>query len=541
MKVLLAYLCHYEDRGDYHMSLMPVGVMTIAAYLEQSGFEVTVANFSRTGHRKAAAKIAALKPDVVGISLFTHNRVDSLKLARAVKKELPRSRIVAGGPHATHLASEIVRRVPEIDYIIPGEGEVPLKHLLKKIEAGRPPKNRIIEPETIEDLDTIPAPHEFGGALIDIDPNEQLKNVITTRGCPHDCSFCCSPAFWKRKVRFRSPAHILKEAEALYRKNGIIYFSIRDDNFTLNKERVLEFADLLKKSGVYLMWNCQSRVDTIDEEMLIAMKRAGLEHIQYGVESGSEKILKEYNKHITIEKIRHAAKITRRTGVYLSIYLMTGMKNETAADTAKTKSLIRSILPGDGIVSPVALYPGTRLYEEELSSGAIHDSIWFQRGEAGIFLRNDPQVAASMRDLLNELSIIREKSWYREADFQRHRAVTGTECWVTDILEGDYHLDEENHELAERSYLRVITAHPDNPWGFLRMGKLKFRTSEFESAAENYSMVTRLVPAYYGGWLKLAESHIARGERTLARNCVAEAYRLNRFDLRVKNLKDLVK
>ncbi len=156
----------------------------------------------------------------------------------------------------------------------------------------------------------------------------------------------------------------MKEIEILYKKHGIIYFSIRDDNFTLRKKHVMDFSERLQKSGVYMMWNCQARVDTADEEMLTAMKRSGLEMIQFGVESGSERILKLYDKTISLASIKKATASARRVGLYLSIYLMTGMTGETHGDVRKTISLIRQILPGDGIVSPVALYPGTRLYED---------------------------------------------------------------------------------------------------------------------------------------------------------------------------------
>ena len=198
------------------------------------------------------------------------------------------------------------------------------------------------------------------------------------------------------------------------------------------------------------------------------------------------------------------------------------------------------ILPGDGIVSPVALYPGTALYEREKAEGRIDDSVWFRRPDSGIFMRNDEQAARFVHDLLNELSMIRERSWYRRADFARHRKATGGDCWVTDILEGDYYLDEEDYPSAELCYLRVIKKTPDNPWGYLRMGKLKFRTSDFPGAVEHYTAVTQAAPAYYGGWLKLAESRIAVGDRASARKCLARAHSLNRFDRRIANLMALV-
>ena len=540
LKILLAYLCNYQDRSDYYLSLMPVGLAYLAASLE-GGHEVILANFSTMGHRRALKRIQELAPDIVGISLFTHNRVDSLRLAQGIKRRMPETVVLAGGPHATFLAEGLIEREVGIDFILQGEAERSLSWLVERLQRGNLPQDRIIPSQDIGDLDALPPPSRFTGRLIDVDPNEQFKYIITSRGCPHSCNFCCSPLFWKNGVSSRSVESIVDELEHLHQRYGIIYFSIRDDNFTLSKKRVIDFCRLMRKRKLYMMWNCQSRVDSVDEEMLIAMKRAGLEHIQYGVESGSERILKMYDKNITVEMIERAARITRRVGVYLSIYLMTGMEGETRSDIRKTISLIGRMLPGDGIVSPVALYPGTELYRRLRERNAISDSIWFQKRDAGIFLRDDREVREWMSDLLDRIMLIRERSWYRRRDFRRHRGVVGDECWVTDILEGDYYLDEELFGDAEACYQRVVSRLPENPWGFFRMGKLQFLTGNYRSAEEHYSRVTEIVPAYFGGWLKLAESQHAQGNRGRAGESVREAYKRNRFDFRIKNLMGLLR
>jgi anaerobic magnesium-protoporphyrin IX monomethyl ester cyclase len=541
LKILLAYLCNYQDRGDYYLSLMPVGLVYLASFLQQEGYEVILANFSTMGYRRAVKGIADIGPDIVGISLFTHNRVDSLRLARGIKKRKPKIVILAGGPHATFLADELIEREVGIDYILQGEAERSLAWLVERLKGGDKPQTRIIPSQGVGDLDALPPPSRFTGMLIDVDPSEQFKYIITSRGCTHRCTFCCSPSFWKGGMGYRSVESIVDELEHLHREYGLIYFSFRDDNFTLKKRRVIDFCRLMRERALYLMWNCQSRVDTVDEEMLIEMKRAGLEHIQYGVESGSERILRMYDKRISVEMIERAASITRRVGVYLSIYLMVGMEGETRGDIRKTISLIGRILPGDGIVSPVALYPGTELYNKLRSRNEISDSVWFKKKEAGIFLRDDIEMRESMSDLLDQLLLIRDRSWYRRGDFRRHREAVGEECWVTDILEGDYYLDEEMFDDAEECYERTISRLPGNPWGFFRMGKLKFLTGQYPVAEEHYTKVTEIVPAYFGGWLKLAESQHAQGNERGARASVQEAYRRNRFDFRIKNLRGLLR
>jgi radical SAM superfamily enzyme YgiQ (UPF0313 family) len=541
MKTLVAYLSDYRDRNDYFLSMMPVGAVSIAAALEERGFDVTLANYSKDGVRSAAARIQAMKPDAVGLSVYTHNRTDSLRLAVAIKKRLPKTLIIAGGPHASFLGEEILRRVKAIDYVVRGEGELAFIRLLERGAKKAPSAERIIPGERIKDLDALPFPARFGGAMHGIDPNEQFKYIITSRGCPHRCAFCCSPQLWGRTTAFRSAESIVDEIAHCVAKYGIIYFSIRDDNFTQRRDRVLKFSRLLRERRLYVMWNCQSRVDTLDEEMLVEMKRAGLEHIQLGVESGSERILKMYDKQTTIGDIEKASAAVRRAGAYLSFYLMAGMENERAADIKKTVELIRRTLPGDGIVSPVALYPGTALYESVRERGDIDDTLWFRSREPGVFLRGDAEVGRWVRTLANELGAIRERSWYREKDFREHRRVTGEDCWVTDILEGDYHLDEGSFGRALELYKTAARRHPRNPWPFLRMGKAHFMSENYEDAERDFASVIDLVPNYYGGRLKRAESLLALGRRDESRACAEAAARLNPYDFRIRNLRKLFK
>ena len=539
MKVLLAYLCQYEDRNDYYVSLVPYGLLSIAAYLQKNKINVALANYSSIGYKNALKEILSEKPDVLCFSLFTFNRVDTLRLIKLVKEKDPRIIIITGGPHATHLAEELTARYPEINHIVKGEGETALLDLLNDLRNKKKPK-RIISAERVKNLNELPFASGFTGRMTGVNPNEQYKYIITTRGCPHKCVYCSSPNFWQRKTCFRSAENILDEIRYIHKKFGIIYFSIRDDNFTLKKDRVIKFSRLLRRSGMYLMWNCQARVDTIDSEMLIEMKLAGLEHIQYGVESGSEKILNLYDKSINKQKIIDAAKITRDAGVYLSIYLMTGMAGETHSDVLETKSLIKKILPGDGIVSPVAYYPGTELYETAKQNKVISDDIWFNNNNPGIYVRQEGTVETWMNELLKELGTIRSKSWYAEKDFIHHRKIAGDDCWVTDILKGDYFQDVEDYSNARNSYLRVTKRFPDNLWGYLRMGELTSFKDDAEESESNYRRVTELVPLYYGGWLKLAQCQYASGKKDKARSSIEKALKLNPNDSGVRHTMKII-
>lgn len=536
MKVLLCYICPAEGKDDYYMSLVPYGLFSAAAFLDSLNLhEVILCNYSSAGPERAAVHAAREKPDVIGVSVFTFNRSTSLHFIRKIKKLLPSVKIVAGGHHASFLADEILRRYPEIDLIIQGEGEKILADYLSSPDEDRF-KKRTVTGEREKNPDIFPLPSDYMGKLFGINNNEQQKIIITTRGCPDSCIFCSSPAFWKRRTSFRSPEALGREIETIRRKFGIIYFSVRDDNFTLKKQRVLDVCELLKNNGLYMMWNCQARVDTIDSEMLVAMKRAGLEHIQLGVESGSQRILDSYSKRTQTEQIAEAAEMVRRAGLYLSVYLMTGMEGEDDHDTDETVRLIRKIRPHDGMVSPVALYPGTDMYAAAAAAGKIQDQDWFSGGDETPFLRNDSFVKRSMVRLLDELEKTGSRSFYRPADFAAHRKADGG-CWITDIMEGDYWFDESRYAEAENMYLRVRKNHPDNIWPVMRLGRLFFSAGKFSEAERIYAEACTLVPEFFGGWLKAGETFLAEGKIKEAVKYMERALELNPDDARVMGLK----
>lgn len=389
MKILLVYLCDGRDRRDYFISLVPTGLVALAAFLESRGHAVTLANYSDLGWRRAAAAAARRRPGLVGVSIFTHNRTDSFRFIRALKRLRPETVIVAGGPHVSALAAATIRRYPELAYLVRGEGEAAVLDLLARVAAGTPETGVILDGKRVDGLDALPSPAAFTGKMIGVDAAKQFSVVITSRGCPDRCRFCGSPWFWSRRVRFRSPESILAELRLIRKRFGLREFSIRDDNFTLDRNRVLEFCRLLRRSGLRFRWSCQARVDTVDAALLTAMRQAGLEQIQLGVESGSPRILAKLGKRITPAQSEAAVAAARAAGVGVTIYLMTGMAGETAADFAATRALLDRLQPDAVVVSPVAYYPGTALYATARRAGTVRDRDWFVRRASGWYVRND--------------------------------------------------------------------------------------------------------------------------------------------------------
>src|SRR5262245_53523109 len=401
MRILLAYRCQYGGRNDFYTRQMPVGLGNINAVLRSAGHDARLANFSRSTWENVRRTLRRFRPRILGISLFTFNRGAVLKLARVARQVDPGIFIVAGGPHATHLAESVLSRHPSVDAVAIGEGEETLRDLARALDAGEDLRQvaglafreggRIVRTPprpVVSDLDQLPHPaahyESFG-----VDRFAQFEFLITSRGCPARCTFCSTPEFWGTRLRYRSVDHVLDELRFLQERFGHVTVSFRDDTFTVDKKRTIELCRRILASGLHLLWDCQSRVNAIDEERLLWMRRAGCQHIQFGVESGSRSILDKLNKGIHLDQVVQACALTRKVGMDISLYLITGVQGETEEDIRATLRLIRRVRPHDGIVSPLVVYPGTALYEEAKLLKGVDDTVWERSRMEGLLVRDD--------------------------------------------------------------------------------------------------------------------------------------------------------
>jgi anaerobic magnesium-protoporphyrin IX monomethyl ester cyclase len=542
MKVLLAYKSHPEGADDPFTSLLPAGLLSLDAVLRQAGHRVTLANLSGLRWDAVRRLLKKVRPEVVGISQFTHNRVDSLKLASLAKEIDPSCFVLLGGPHATHAWQDLLAGHREIDAVVLGEGEATLIELLEALSAGRPLSGvaGIAYPEggqgvatparpPIADLDLLPLSGASTGESFGVDYRRQLEFVITSRGCPASCLFCSSPLFWGRGVRFRSPASVVGEIRLLKERYGLIYFSFRDDTFTTDRKRVLEICRLMQEERLHVMWNCQSRVTAVDEEMLIAMKRAGCECIQFGVESGSPEMLKALGKRILPADVEKAADAVRRVGINLSVYLITGIPGEGEADLQQTVRLIERIRPQDGQVSPLVYYPGTRLFAQAVQGHAAPADLFEQEGGEGFLVRKDPFVERSRLAMLKALGKAGRKGAFGLGDFDRQRALLGY-SFVTEMLCAEALEQEDDWEGALALYRSMVRAEPENPWGFLLLGGMLARLGDLAAARAAYRELLKLVPCHLPGFVALGEIELAAGDRAKARRNFAEALKLDPED-----------
>jgi anaerobic magnesium-protoporphyrin IX monomethyl ester cyclase len=503
VKILLAYRCHDLGKMEFYSRFTPLGLGYINALLRSRGYDSRILNCSGWSWIRTERFLRQERPDVLGVSVFTFNRHEAMRLAALARKAAPSCFIVAGGPHATHLPHHLLERYPQIDVVVRGEGEETMLDLVRARERGGPrprlagiPGITFRSPDdtsaernlpgrarrsaiggtecldtpdrpVIADLDRLPHP-AADPATIGVDPVTQFEFIITSRGCPAACTFCSSPEFWGRGLRFRSAASMVEEVRLLRERHGVVYVSVRDDTFTVHKKRVVDFCRMLIEQKIDLLWDCQSRVNAVDEERLIWMRRAGCTHIQYGVESGSPRMLERLNKGITLEQVRAAARATRRVGLGLSIYLITGIDSETDEDLAATLRLIEEIRPHDGLVSPMTVYPGTALYEEAKGRFGLEDDYWARDRREAYYVREDPWTRRSVRTLVAALRRTGRLAAYGPDDFERQRDVVG-DCYALRLSAGEHWQRRGAWGRAAAEYLAILRDNPRSLWARMRL------------------------------------------------------------------------
>jgi len=370
----------------------PLGVLYMAANIRKHGFSVSLidAEGARLAQEEITARICELAPKILGITATTLSIHKAGALAEAVKQCLPETCIVAGGPHATALPMETLKQFKAIDAVIIGEGEHSILQLAQNVMAGRGPgedidgvawrvgENLFHSPcqGFLQDLDSLPMP---AWDLLEGFPKDYrppfhsyrrlpVANIITSRGCPGACTFC-DRSVSGRKVRYHSVDYVLKMIEHLATVYGIREFSIKDDMFITPKSRVLDFCRELKRRNLDITWSCNARVNSVNEELLRTMKDAGCWMISYGIESGSEQMLKKMMKGVTKEQIVKALTMSREHGIVSKGFFMIGIPGETEQSMRDTLDFLKSIPLDEMNVNFFTPFPGSKLYEEVIAEG----------------------------------------------------------------------------------------------------------------------------------------------------------------------------
>jgi len=370
---------------------MPLGLLYLAARLEQEGHEVALEDLqlcrAPVSHLKKTLR--AFAPGLVGITSFSINLHLAGRLLRAAKQIRPETVAVWGGPHVSFDDEDVLRGNPWTDVIVRGEGEETLAELAVRAERkegfeGVPGTtwrqaggeiHRNPDRPFQENIGLWPRPAWHLLRLSQYRAFGDGASMLTSRGCPHRCVFCVGRKMIGARGRFRDPIAVVEEMEALARL-GFRRFRIEDDLFTFHKERAVAICEEISRRKISLRWRAYARVDTVDGQLLERMKQAGCERLLFGAESGSPEILKKIRKGITPEQTRQAVEMTRKAGIGVLASFVLGLPGETPETLKQTVDF------ADSLQVPYSLnfltpYVGTEVREGAEEWGIrIHTDDW---------------------------------------------------------------------------------------------------------------------------------------------------------------------
>ncbi len=385
----------------------PLGLAYIAAYLRQEGICVSLIDTIIEGfdnkesfgngvfkcglaNEELGSRIREFAPDTVGIScMFTPRFNNVIEIARMVKKINAGIKVVVGGMHASVCPEETLRQ-EAVDFIVMGEGEIPFHELLKKIDAKegdfsgidgiglRSGNDLILSPKRsfVGELDTLPFParellhlEEYFRKNIRRDSltkERRHTSIITSRGCPYDCTFCSAIAHWGRSWRKRNAENVLDEIEELVKVYNIKEISFEDDNLSLDAARLEEICRGINSRRLRFKWNTPNgiAINNLDSRLIHYMKESGCRRLNFGIESGDEYILnKVIRKNTSLEKVRQVLSAAKKEGIITLGYFVLGMPGETPQSINRTIEFAKSIDLDEIAVFIATPFPGTQLYK----------------------------------------------------------------------------------------------------------------------------------------------------------------------------------
>lgn len=386
----------------------PLGIAMIAAFARQHGFSVAImdgeANFWTP--EQTLEEISTYDPLLLGVSAFTTKMTSAGKLLKLIKQNLPHVKTVIGGHHASAIPDRTLEE-ESVDFVIKGEGYFPVVELLNRLKSKRDnfdipgvwhkQSNKIVgfgRAEGVKDLDDLPF------AAWDLLPMEKYRAhhwqtwdynldqkgfsvLYTSLGCPFSCDYCSvNVVYGKHSTRFRSPERVAEEIEILVKQYKVKHIEVIDDTFTINPKRVEDICDAIitKDLGDKINIWCFARTNTVNQHLMNKMKKAGVNWVFMGFESGSDVVLKGVHKRQTVEQIKQATDIVHEAGIHIGGNYIFGLPEDTQVSMQSTLALAKELNTEYANFFLLMPYPGTRYHEVAQAKGYPLPGKWGQYG-----------------------------------------------------------------------------------------------------------------------------------------------------------------
>jgi radical SAM superfamily enzyme YgiQ (UPF0313 family) len=387
----------YGTLAGIGSSAPTLGILQLAAVTRQQGVETFLLDAAALNLDQAAflKQLAEISPDILGLSATTLSITHAAGVAASAKQMAPKLSVIIGGPHISAVPVETMERFPVFDVAVVGEGEETVLELLTALSGAKPlseVEGIVYRDESgvrmnqrrpfLKALDTLPRPawdmlegfpQRFSPAVFKT-RRLPAASLVTSRGCPNKCIFCDRSVFGASCHVF-SAGYVVDMMVELYEKFGVREFCFEDDTFITFKARLVEICQRLIDLKLGISWSCLGRVNQVTEENLLLMKRAGCWQISFGVESGSQEILENIHKKVTLQQIRHALQISRDAGLLNKGFFIVGHPGETKETLQMTYDFIMDNPLDDISVTMLTPFPGTELHARAAEFGTF-DPDW---------------------------------------------------------------------------------------------------------------------------------------------------------------------
>lgn len=367
---------------------VPIAIGTLASYLMSKGKQAKILDDQVT---PITAEVlheyvkGLSQPYIFGISTLTAGCGRAYQIAELIKKEFPGAYVIMGGIHPTVLPEEVLSN-KNIDIAVRREGDETAVLLYDALKNGRDytktlgisyrdKEGKIIHNPNaplLADLNQLPPfPYHLFEPHAD---RYELGFILSSRGCPYDCIFCSQRQISERWYRYLKPQRVVQELEVLINKYKIKEIGFFDDNFVVNKNYVKELCELICEKGLNkkATFSCQTRGDAVNDEILDYLKKAGFNNICFGLETGSERLMKMLKKGETVEQNKTGVKLARKHGFTAMASFMFGLPTETKEDRKMAWQMVKEIGLDIARFNNATPYPGTELYEIAKKEGGLN-------------------------------------------------------------------------------------------------------------------------------------------------------------------------
>jgi anaerobic magnesium-protoporphyrin IX monomethyl ester cyclase len=365
----------------------------LAAVLREHGYPVGLVDLHADNLYPvdaAADRVREFAPDVVGLTAKTLGWPAVIEIGQMVRRVAPHALVVLGGPHMSIYPKESLSW-DCFDVAVVGDGEETLLELCDRVEQGDEPVDvpgTVVRKPSGEIVENPPRPFasdidHYPFTAFDLMPMDRyhcltvlspLATMVTSRGCPWHCGYCSQ--VYSEKLRFRSPERVAEEMELLEQRFGVREIIMFDETFTIGKARILALCEQIRRRDLKVRFNIRARVDTVDREMLVALKAAGLRSIHMGVEAGTNRLLGIMRKGITREQTIEAFRVARDVGIETRGYFMIGYYDATKDDIEQTIALATQLGLDWASFSVATALPATDLYEVAQQRGYVEKDFW---------------------------------------------------------------------------------------------------------------------------------------------------------------------